>query len=289
VSGFFARRRRVILPVLGLIALVMAAQVEAQFRQRQRGGGGGFGRGFGNVRMSTEADYAGGFQFCRIVFGSDFRGDNQGGNWSVDWPRADINLSTRLSELTKTYVPRSPDGDPAHLLIRLTDAVLFQCPFIMMTEVGSASLSDEEAARLHEYLDKGGFLWADDFWGEFAWQWWEGQLRRALPADKYPLIDLPPDHPLFRTQFDVKKTPQISSINYWAGSGGDTSERGADSAIVHTRAIIDSHGRIMALMTHNTDFGDGFEREAENPDYFLKFSVPGYQFGVNALIYAMTH
>jgi hypothetical protein len=282
VSGFFARRR-FLLPILGLIAVATAAQVEAQFRQR-----GGFGRGFGNVRMASDDDYAGGFQFCRIVFGSDFRGDN-GGNWSVDWPRADINLSTRLAELTKTYVPRSPGGDPDHLLIRLTDSVLFQCPFIMMTEVGSASLSDEEAARLREYLDKGGFLWADDFWGEFAWQWWEAQLRRALPADKYPLIDLPSDHPLFRTQFDVKRTPQISSINYWAGSGGDTSERGADSAIVHTRAVLDSQGRIMVLMTHNTDFGDGFEREAENPDYFLKFSVPGYQFGINALLYAMTH
>jgi hypothetical protein len=284
VSGFFARRRFV-LPLLGLVALAIAAQVDAQFRQRGFGGGG---RGFGNVRMSTEEDYAGGFQFCRVVFGSDFRGD-RGGNWSVDWPRADINLSTRLAELTKTYVPRAPDGEPDHLLIRLTDPALFECPFIMMTEVGSASIGDEEAVKLREYLDKGGFLWADDFWGEFAWQWWEAQLRRVLPADKYPLVDLPPDHPLFKTQFDVKKTPQISSINYWAGSGGDTSERGADSAIVHTRAVLDSHGRIMVLMTHNSDFGDAFEREAENPEYFLKFSVPGYQFGINALIYAMTH
>ncbi len=279
------KRRRFLLPLLGLVAIATAVQVEAQFRQR---GGGGFGRGFGNVRMSSEADYAGGFQFCRIVFGSDFRGDTNG-NWSVDWPRADINLSTRLAELTKTSVSRTPDGDPAHLLLRLTDTTLFQCPFVMMTEVGSVAFSDEEAAKLREYLDKGGFVWADDFWGEYAWQWWESQLRRVLPADKYPLIDLPPDHPLFRAQFDVKKTPQISSINYWAGSGGDTSERGADSAIVHTRAVVDGHGRVMVLMTHNTDFGDGFEREAENPEYFLKFSVPGYQFGVNTLLYAMTH
>jgi hypothetical protein len=87
----------------------------------------------------------------------------------------------------------------------------------------------------------------------------------------------------------VKETPQISSINYWERSGGDTSEQGADSAVVHTRGVFDKHGNLMALMTHDTDFGDSFEREADDPTYFLKFSVPGYAFGVNALVYAMSH
>ena len=58
---------------------------------------------------------------------------------------------------------------------------------------------------------------------------------------------------------------------------------------MHTRAVVDSHGRIMVLMTHNTDFGDSFEREADDPRYFYNFSVPGYAFGINALLYSMTH
>jgi len=96
-------------------------------------------------------------------------------------------------------------------------------------------------------------------------------------------------HALYHAQFEVKQTPQISSINFWAGSGGNTSEHGEDSAIVHTRAILDSHGRIMVLATHNTDFGDSFEREGDDPTYFYNFSVPGYSFGINALLYSMTH
>jgi hypothetical protein len=87
----------------------------------------------------------------------------------------------------------------------------------------------------------------------------------------------------------IQKVPQIASINYWAGSGGDTSERGADSAQAHARAILDKHGNIMVLMTHNTDLGDSFEREADDPQYFYQMSVPGYAFGVNALLYALTH
>jgi hypothetical protein len=72
-------------------------------------------------------------------------------------------------------------------------------------------------------------------------------------------------------------------------TGGNTSERGADSAEPHVRAILDDHGRVMVLMTHNTDFGDSFEEEATNHEYFLQFSVPGYAFGIDALVYSMTH
>jgi len=275
-------RRRIVIAGVAAIALAVVAQVEAQFRQR-----GGFGgRGFFNARYATPEDFDGRWHFCRIVFRQDFRGDGAG--WSVDYPRADMNLSIRLSELTKTEVSKAPSGEPNNLLIRLTDAQLFDCPFIMMTEPGAAGFDDQEASKLHDYLVKGGFLWADDFWGERAWEWWEGQLRKALPANEFQLIDLPPDHPLFKMQFDVKKTPQISSINFWAGSG-QTSERGEESAQVHTRAVVDSHGRVMVLMTHNTDFGDSFEREGDDPRYFLQFSVPGYAFGINALLYSMTH
>ena len=278
-------RRRPLVSVLALAVLVAAATtVEAQFRR------GFFNRGFGNVRLSTPADVDGSFQFCRIVFNGDFRGDNQGGSWNVDWPRADINLSVRLSELTKTSVGRASDGEPNHLLMRLTDPVLYQCPFIMMTEVGSASFSEAEAAQLRDYLLKGGFLWADDFWGTYAWQWWEAQMRRVFPeASEYPWVELTHDHPLFHSQFQVQRTPQIASINFWASSGGQTSERGFDSAEVHTRAILDRNGNIMVLSTHNTDLGDSFEREGDDPEYFRTMSVPGYSFGINVLVYAMTH
>ena len=269
--------RRVALVLFGLAVCAVAVQVEAQFRLR----------GFGNARMARPEDVDGRFQFCRVAFNSDFRGD--GGDWSVDWPRADINLSIRLSELTKTNVGFSRAGDPNHLLVRLSDDILFQCPFIMMTEVGSASINAREAERLREYLLKGGFLWADDFWGEYAWDWWEAQLRQVLPAADYPIIDVPGTHPLYNSQFQVKGTPQIASINFWAGNGGYTSERGAESETVHTRAVLDSRGRIMVLMTHNTDVGDSFEREADDPQYFYTMSVPGYAFGVNTLLYALTH
>ncbi len=277
MAAFPGQRRRTVLLVLLGLAILVAATVEAQFGRQ---------RSFGRLRASQPEDIDGRFQFCRIAFNSDFRGD--GGGWSVDYPRADINLSIRLAELTRTDVSMI-DGEPNPILVQLTDEALFGCPFIMMTEVGAAAISPREAERLREYLLKGGFLWADDFWGDYAWDWWEAQLRRVLPAAEYPIIDVEPTHPLYSSQFVIAKTPQIAAIGNWASTGGGTSERGAESAVVNTRAILNKYGHSMVLMTHNTDLGDSFEREADDPQYFLQMSVPGYAFGVNTLLYALTH
>jgi hypothetical protein len=273
------RRRHFVVAVSLAIVVALAAAVDAQ---RRRGG-----RFFAPIRMATPESFDGRFNFCRVMFQQGYDGD--GGNWSVDYPRADVNLSIRLAELTKTRISVDPAGEPNHVVVRLTDDALFQCPFVMMTEVGSAHFSDVDAARLREYLQKGGFLWADDFWGSYAWDVWQREMAKVLPPGEFPITDLPPSHPLFRSQFQVAKVPQIPSINFWAGSGGGTSERYDDSAEPHARGISDAHGRLMVLMTHNTDVGDSWEREADDPRYFYTFSVDGYAFGINVVLYAMTH
>ncbi len=157
----------------------------------------------------------------------------------------------------------------------------------MMTEVGNTYLDEIEAKNLREYLQKGGFLWVDDFWGEYAWQIWDSQIRKVFPSGPYPYVDLPLEHPIFHSLFTIDRFPQIPSIGAWGGRFG-TSER-VDSKVPHARALVDERQRIMVLITHNTDFGDSFEREGDNHEYFIEFSVPGYAFGINALIYSMTH
>ena len=272
-----------------IAAFVVAALAAAGLAsaQRRRIGGGGFGFRGPVVRMMTADDYNGAFLFCRIIFRQSPDGD--GGNWGVDYPRADINLTFRLSELSKTPVTRDERDGYNHVVLRLTDPLLYKCPFIMMTEVGNTYLDEAEAAALHDYAVKGGFLWADDFWSDYAFDIWAREVGKAFPPGQYPIIDVPLDHPLFHVLYDIKRIPQIPSINFWAGTGGQTSERGALSATPHVRAILGDDGRIMVLMTHNTDFGDAFEREGDDHEYFLRFAPEGYAFGVNAILYSMTH
>ena len=235
--------------------------------------------------LATHDSFDGAFQFCRIQFRQASNGDGFG--WDVDYPRADQNLSIRLSELTKTPVSFDHNNEPNHLLLRLDQKELFRCPFIMMTEVGSIYLDDDEVSNLRTYLLKGGFLWADDFWGSYAWAIWETQIRKVFPSNAYPIVDLPLTHPIFHQVLNVDHVPQIPGFG--GGGNGPTSERGADSAVPHVRAILDAKGRVMVLITFNTDFGDAYEREDQDPGYFNRFSVIGYAFGINALVYSMVH
>jgi hypothetical protein len=238
-------------------------------------------------RFPNADSFDGGFNFCRLMYDSA-RVEPGGQGWWTDYPDADTNFSIRLSELTKIRVSRQPGGEPNHLVVRITDDALFQCPFVEIEDAGTATFSDAEVSRLRDYLLKGGFLWADDFWGDAAWEYWQAELARVLPPTAYPIRDINPDHPLFRMMFQVKEIPQIPSIQHWRRTGGSTSER-PDSDEVHFRGITDGRGRLMVLMTHNTDISDAWEREGEDPRFFYSFSPAGYAVGINVVVYSMTH
>ena len=272
------------------LALLLAASIaEAQRGGRQRGfGGGRWGSESGAPPKFAEvADFDGSWHFCRLMY-RQVRSHQRGMGWGTDYPFADINLSTRLSELTKTSVGRR-SNDPNYLVVRPTDPELFECPFLMASDPGSMGLSEEDVAGLRAYFMKGGFLWVDDYWGSYAWDDFAREMGKVLPPGQYPIKDLTPEHPIYRLLFPIPAVPQVPSFQYWRQSGGDTSELGEASARAHIAAIADAQGRIMVLMTHNTDIADSWEREAADPQFFYHFSPNGYAVGVNAVLYSMTH
>lgn len=269
---------------VALVLLVVTAAAAAQEPFMWRGG---WGRRF-PPRFPTAESFDGRFNFCRLMFTSAWR-EPSGSGWNTDYPGADLNFPVRLGELTKTRISRQPTGESNHLVVRATDPFLFQCPFLLASDIGTVLFEPEEVTALRAYFDKGGFFWVDDFWGERAWQVWVEQVSRILPPGEFPIQDVPPGHPLWRTVFEVKGLPQIPAISHWRRSGGETSERGAESAVPDIKAIYDRHGRIMVLMTHDTDISDSWEREGEEPEFFYQFSPNGYAFAINAVIYAMSH
>ena len=116
------------------------------------------------------------------------------------------------------------------------------------------------------------------------------QIGKALPPGEYPVFDIPFEHPIHRVVYTVNEIPQIPSIQHWRRTGGrGTSERGVRSEDVHFRGIADQAGRLMVLMSHNTDIADGWEREGEDYDFFTNFSINAYAVGINTVVHAMTH
>ena len=228
----------------------------------------------------------GGFMFCRLWYDAS-RSMRSGLGWSTDYPAADSNFMTRFEELTPTYIERWENGDQGIVAVRATDPDLFKCPFLFMTDPGSVTFTQEEVEGLRRYLLKGGFLWADDLWGNRAWSYFETEIGRILPG--YSIEEVTPEHPLFAALYVVKEVPQIPSYQSWRRNGGQTSEFGAETAVPHIRGIFDDKGRPLVLISFNTDIADGWEREGDVPYFFFTFSPQAYGLGINILIWAMSH
>jgi hypothetical protein len=223
------------------------------------------------------------FTFVRIEYDSDRGYGRWGGGWAVDYPDSDLNLSYRLQELTSLKV--HPNGR----IIRLTHPDLLDCPFIYLIEPGRLWFSEEEVLALRRYLLRGGFLMVDDFWGGHEWQNFYEQIKRVFP-DREPQ-ELPLDHEIFRCVYRLKEKPQVPSINHALGGATYEHRPGPDDgSVAHYRAIFDDKGRMMTIICHNTDLGDGWEREGVAEEYFNEYSQKrAYPMGINILFYAMTH
>ena len=274
-----ARTHRRHLFIAGLGAILLCASLAAA-QQIFVGGGRGFAPRFAKLE-----DFDGQFLYCRAFFGSRF---GEGG-WTTDYPGADNNFSIRLAELTRIPVKFDANRQPHHVVVHIDDPVLYRCPMLFIENVERLYFSESEVTSLRDYLKKGGFLWVDDFWGSAAWANWAREFSRVLPPGEFPIFDIPISHPIMHTVYDVDRFLQVSNINFWYQTGGAVSERGYDSAEVHYRGVQDSRQRLMALMTHNTDVGDTWEREGDNREYFNLFSPRGYAIGVNVVVYALTH
>jgi hypothetical protein len=290
-----------LIPKLSLF-LVVAVVVMAQrnFGGRSRGGGGSYGRDdtqrprdlpSGSTGTPTwenpksfEKDV---WTFARIRYSSGYGGYgySRGGNWMTDTPDSDLNFSYRLQQMTSMRV------DPEGRFVNLTDTDLVDFPWIYIVEPGRLSFSDEEVVALRKYLLNGGFLMFDDFWGDSAWMTVEREMKRVFPDRGFTELQL--DHPLYHCVFEIKSKGQCPNVGTGERSQHDGvtwENHDGDTRTVHHRAIHDDKGRMMVIATHNTDNGDGWEREGENEYYFKNFSEKiAYPLGINIVFYAMTH
>lgn len=220
------------------------------------------------------------FTFARLRYRSSWRGHA----WATDYPDADLNLSYRLQQLTS--MRSHPDGK----IVDIEDPALFDYPFVYMIEPGDIDLSDQEAETLRRYLTSGGFLMVDDFWGDQEWEnFHEHGFKKIFPNRE--LVELPLEHPVFHCVYDLKEKPQVPAIGMaQAGRAqGITFER-HDAQEAHYKACYDDKGRMMMIVCHNTDLGDGWEREGEDEWYFREFSEKkSYPLGINILFYQFTH
>ncbi len=198
-------------------------------------------------------------------------------SWATDYPKSDRQFLIVAERLTG--LDMFMEAHPREL----TDEHLNRFPFLYALEVGGMSMTPEEATALREYLLRGGFLVVDDFWGTYEWEIFEYEIQKVLP--EYPIVDIPLDHEIFHTFYDIDEIIQVPNVNNGRG-GWRTHERDGYEPFV--KGIFDEEGRLMVIINWNTDLGDAWEW-AEDPYYPLKYSTYAIQMGVNFIIYAMSH
>jgi hypothetical protein len=213
------------------------------------------------------------FTFGRIYFNSPmtfrFMGPVGAGNgppWSHDWPRSEEHFMKIISEVTRL------DVNPGGHIISFQNDDCFKYPIAYLCEVGYIHLSEEEARRMAEYLLRGGFLIVDDFRGERELDNFRRQIRQVFPNRS--LEELPRTHPIWKCFYDI--------------SGLSIEPPYAQFLTPQYFGMSDDNGRLMMVVDYNNDISEYWEW-SNDPLMPIDESNEAYKYGVNYVMYALTH
>ncbi len=201
--------------------------------------------------------------------------------WRIDWPEAEFHFTAGVKRYTVIDV--APDS--AHLT--LLDDAIFDYPWLFVQQPGRWQLSDREVQRLREYLKRGGFMVVDDFHGDAEWQVFASVMRRVLPGHR--VIDIEADDALMDVAYDLDQRMQIPGRRHLV-AGSEPGSVGVRMPFTPARwrGVQDTDGRLMVAINFNMDMGDAWEH-ADDPVYPVAMTSLAYRFGINYLLYAMTH
>jgi len=215
------------------------------------------------------------FALGRLRYRSPMDGGRWYARWGIDVNKGDRTFIAVLNRLTRI------DVQPIETIVDVSSDEVFNVPWMMAGSVGDWRLTPQEAQRLREYFDRGGFLMVDDFHNEREWATFMEGIHQMDPAAQAEELD--DDDPAFHIVFDMKERVRVPGANVVHGSG---IERGG--VVPHWRAIRDSRGRMIIAICFNMDVGDGWEF-ADDPRYPERFGAEAMRLGVNYVLYAMTH
>ena len=221
------------------------------------------------------------FHFIRLEYvdGFSLRRRFGRGWWMQDWPEADMHFTQGIQRLT-----RIDTGEGRH--VPLTDDRIFDYPWSYATQVGYWQLTDPEITRLRDYLLRGGFLVVDDFHGPAEWEVFRQTMERVFPNQ--PILEIDPDNPLLHVLYDIGERVQIPGLRHLRRGPGGGIYIQTEHVPPHWRAIYDPKGRMLVAINYNMDVGDAWEH-ADMPEYPEAMTALAYRFGLNYIIYSMTH
>jgi hypothetical protein len=235
-----------------------------------------FGRGRNQRQLPSDATvqgntpYDGRWVFVRVRYdGGGFGSRRREPTWAHDYPTGEVHFTKILNEITLLR-PRT-DGSN---ILSLDDPELFNYPIAYMCEPGFWSVSDTEADAFRKYLLKGGFAIFDDFRGG-DWENLQEQMHHVLPDHRW--VELDGTTPVFHSFFEIDNPSDLAPPygglppSYWGLFENN-----------------DPKKRLMAIANVNNDISEYWEW-SDTGYAPVDLSNEAYKFGVNYVIYGLTH
>jgi len=199
------------------------------------------------------------------VFGQEFAIGRLHYGGGGDWYSNPSSLPNLLQYLQTHTAILAKDKE---VRVKLTDEDLFSYPYIYMTGHGNVRFDEKEIIRLRTFLNRGGFLHADDNYGMDVS--FRREMKRVFPDKEF--VELPFDHPVFHQVFDL--------------STGLPKVHEHDNKPSQALALFEGD-KILVLYTYESDLGDGWE-DAEVHQDPEPLRNAALQMGVNIIHFALT-
>jgi hypothetical protein len=243
-----------------------------------------FGRSRGVTINNPDFNFPkeGEFHFVRLEYtddrGGGFRFGSRGGQngwWAQDWPDAENHFTFGIKRLTRIDI-----AAPVHL--GLTDPEIFEYPWLYSTQNNYMTMSEEEVEKLREYLNRGGFLMTDDMYDR------EGERFYQIVSEVYPGVDvesMSEADPMMHVHYSIEDKDRtfIPGERHLDGRGGIRPD-----GTPRWEKVSDKKGHVVMALNVNTDMGDAWEY-ADASYYPAEMTTLAYHYGINYIIYSMTH
>ena len=208
-------------------------------------------RNFGGYARCTPDDTYDGARIC---------------GWAHDYPDGEEHILQVANEATGINLNKD-----SYVIVRLDSDELYQYPFAYFSEVGEMTMNQKEVEHMREFLNRGGFGLADDL-DEGSFRWFENEMKKVFPDRSF--VELTLDNPVFHTYYDI---PTL-----------DVSPPYEQTGPPRFMGYLDDRGRLCFLVNVNNDMGDFWEW-IDQPQFDLAASTTGLRFGINYLMYSLTH
>ena len=186
--------------------------------------------------------------------------------WHHDYPFGDETFPSFVKEVSRVHTEAA-----AYQIVDIDSPDLFKFPFAYLCEPGYLELNDKDTKNIREYLERGGFIFVDDFRGPRHLNNLAFQMKKVFPNRN--IIPLTIQHPMFNTFY------KIDSLDMRAPYGPGP---------VEFLGIEDDHGRLVMIINYNNDLSEFWEW-LDRGELPIRDAATSLKFGVNYLMYAMTH